>query len=112
MKKIHILGSEWAIEYRKGAEDPALDGVDGYCDSSVRLIVVEDMQPEANSKKCLEAYKKQVLRHEIIHAFLEESGLSHCSGYSTAWAQNEEMVDWMAAQFQKILQAFKEADAL
>lgn len=110
MKKINILGSEWTIKYRKAEDDAKLTGIDGYCDSSVKLIVVEDMQPDENSKSCLENYKKQVLRHEIIHAFLFESGLEASTFESRAWAQNEEMVDWIAIQFPKLKKAFEEAD--
>ena len=49
----------------------------------------------------------------MIHAFLAESGLSAnaLSNY-TSWAENEEMVDWIAIQFPKILEVFKEADCL
>ena len=67
--KVDILGTEYTIEYRSITEDPELDGIDGYHDSSVNLIVIAEMQREKNSKKDLKAYQKQVLRHEIIHAF-------------------------------------------
>lgn len=62
---------------------------------------------EMRQKKNLPAYKKSVIRHEIIHAFLYESGLDSCS-----WAANEEMVDFFAMQFPKLLQIFKEADCI
>lgn len=113
MKKINILGSEWTIECRKAEDDAKLTGtIDGYCDSSVKLIVIGDFQPDEASKNNLENYKKQVLRHEIIHAFLFESGLEANTCESSAWAQNEEMIDWMAIQFSKIHKAFEEADCL
>lgn len=47
-------------------------------------------------------------RHEIIHAFLFESGLAE----NSEWAQNEEMVDFFAIQFPKLMEAFKNADAI
>ena len=50
----------------------------------------------------------KVKRHEIIHAFLFESGLAE----NSAWAQNEEMVDFFAIQFPKLLKAFETAGAL
>jgi predicted SprT family Zn-dependent metalloprotease len=58
---------------------------------------------------CINA-QKEVMRHEIVHAFLYESGL----GYSThipncAWAVNEEMVDWIAIQTPKMAKVFKQA---
>lgn len=51
--------------------------------------------------------------HEITHAFLDESGLQHCSSVPMgAWARHEEMVDWIAIQFPKIMKAFQEVGAL
>ena len=52
----------------------------------------------------VEELEKKVLRHEIIHAYLGESGLRS----SSEWAENEEMVDWFAIQFPKILKTFSE----
>ena len=54
----------------------------------------------------------RVLRHEIIHAYLEESGLSASSNMISAWAQNEEMVDWLAIQSSKIFATFQEVGCL
>ena len=65
------------------------------------------------ARQDLEYYQKTVLRHEIIHAFLFESGLAgSCNVWDGSWAENEEMVDWIAMQLPKIIQACKEADAL
>ena len=51
---------------------------------------------------------KKQLRHEIIHAFLSESGLSvnfeHCSKFG----HEETMVDWIAIQFPKIHKVYEE----
>lgn len=56
--------------------------------------------------------RKEVLRHEIVHAFLAESGLQADTSKARAWAMNEEMVDWIARQGPKIFQTFREADAM
>ena len=40
--------------------------------------------------------------------FLFESGLAE----NSEWAQNEEMVDFFAIQFPKLMEAFKNADAI
>lgn len=107
---VNILGTEYTIEYRK--EDPILGDCDGYTDTSTKLIVVEDFTPDAMSKGDLARYSKQVLRHEIIHAFLFESGLDASSFSPNNWAQNEEMVDWFAIQAPKLFAAFKEAECM
>ncbi|WP_394967432.1 hypothetical protein [Candidatus Allofournierella merdipullorum] len=51
---------------------------------------------------------RKIIRHEIIHAFLFESGLAENSD----WAQIEEMVDFFAIQFPKLQKAFEEAEAV
>ena len=108
MKKINVLGTEYKLMESTEAEDESLKGNDGYCDTTTKECVVDKMnQNETNSKKNLPAYKKAVKRHELIHAFLYESGLEACS-----WAQNEEMVDWIAIQFPKMLKAFEEAECI
>lgn len=113
MKTVNILGTEYTIEYRKRKNDPNLDNSDGYHDSSVNLIVIAEMQSEAKAKNDLIAYQKSVLRHEIIHAFLYQSGLDSCSSvYGGAWAESEEMIDWIAIQSPKIFKAYQEADCL
>ena len=112
-KKINVLGTEYKIEKRKKEDDVNLQECDGYTDTSIKLIVIEDMQQEQGSKSDLEYYAKTIIRHELIHAFLFESGMdSNAHNCDIGWARNEEMVDWFAIQFPKILEAFKAADAL
>lgn len=53
----------------------------------------------------------KVLRHEIIHAFLFESGLQE-NYHNEKWGHDEIMIDWFAIQFPKIQKAFYEADCL
>lgn len=109
---VNILGTEYTIEFRKKEDDQNLSTCDGYIDSSMHLIVIEDMHQEPGTKIDLEAYKKQVMRHEIIHAFMFESGLDSNSYYNGAWAINEEMIDWFAIQFHKIYKAFEQAGCI
>ena len=59
------------------------------------------------------AAQKQTIRHEIVHAFFDESGLMDSSSIvDCPWSKNEEMVDWIANQGMKIYKAWQEADAL
>lgn len=61
----------------------------------------------------VEISQKQTLRHEIVHAFFDESGLASSSlGIDGPWAKNEEMVDWFALQGPKIYKAWQEAGAI
>ena len=113
--KVNILGSEWSMKFGNEKEYPNLTNADGYIDLSTREIVVDDMeasQGQIGAKADLESYQKQVVRHEIIHAFLLESGLDSNSNSAASWAVNEEMVDWFAIQSPKIFKVFNEYDLM
>ena len=116
---VNILGTEYRIEEHKVSEDEYLkeNRLSGYCGEESKLIVVADMSEkeffaDINEKE-QEIYRKKVLRHEIIHAFMNESGLSDSANqYSGAWCKNEEMIDWFAIQSPKIYKVFMEVGAI
>lgn len=113
--KVNILGSEWSVKFGSKEKYPNLAEMDGYTDPSTREIVVDDMkasQGQIGVKADLESYQKQVVRHEIIHAFLLESGLGSSSNSADGWAMNEEMVDWFAIQSPKIFKVFSELELM
>jgi hypothetical protein len=107
---VHILGTEYKIliieegDYRYDKE------ADGWCDTQAKEILLFNFKQSIDSVKDLVSYQKKVLRYEIIHAFLYESGLWQDSYGSNCWAKNEEMVDWISIQEPKIHKAFKEAE--
>ena len=107
-KVISVLGRDIQILFRKENTDPKLKNCVGYFDSSKGWIVCKILEPDERSLEDLDRYQKEVIRHEIIHAFLYESGLDACSGPAENWASNEEMVDWFAIQSPKIFQVFQE----
>ena len=104
MQKVNVLGTEYTIIDKTEKEDERLKKHDGYCDSSTKTIVLLKYEDDPMNKEDMSYFRKQILRHEIIHAFLSESGGS--------WAQNEEMVDWIALQAPKLFAAFSEVDAI
>lgn len=106
--RISVLGTEYKISEVAAGEDPLLDIRDGYCDSSIKKIVISELKQETDSKKNLDAVRKNIIRHEIIHAFLFESGLD----VNSKWGTDETLVDWIALQFPKMEKAFKEAECL
>ena len=63
------------------------------------LLNLEENKDDIDQMRNLQDYEKKILRHEIIHAFLYESGLDINSHDIDQWARDEEMVDWMAIQF-------------
>lgn len=109
--KVNILGTEYQIHYRSINDDERLNDCDGYCDWTTKTIVVEK-EIEGATLGNMEVYMKKVLRHEITHAFLLESGLDVNANETDAWARNEEMVDWIARQGLKLYKAWKEAGAI
>ena len=112
MQKVSVLGTEYTIKTDVPQEDMPLDSV-GYIDQSIKTIMVADFgEPDKDSIKDLESYKKKTLRHEIVHAFLYESELWSNSGNVKAWEHSEEITDWIALQFPKLLQAFVDVGAI
>ena len=115
MQTVNILGTEYKIIFSTADEYEELKDIDGFTDTSSHTIIIDDMSSVAGQvgmKKNMENYKKNVIRHELIHAFLFESGLDTCSKQSEAWASNEEMVDWFAIQSPKIFKVFSELEII
>ncbi len=115
--KVNILGTEYKIII-EDYDTPELKGKNrmGYCFTDAKEIHIEDLDTDEEWKEERKEVKRErmniILRHEIIHAFLDESGLNQNSNEVTAWAINEEMVDWIAIQSPKLFAAFKEADCI
>jgi hypothetical protein len=117
--KINILGTEYSLIVKKFSEDEAFErrSIAGYCDGFSKQIVVCDMSTykglEHEPIESVRLAQKQTVRHEIVHAFFNESGLMDNSlVYEGPWVHNEEAVDWIANQGEKILAAWQKAGAL
>lgn len=107
--KVSVLGTMYEIIKDANTEEyPKLKNCDGYTDFSIKRIVVADFEKDESSVEDLEWYKKKVLRHELVHAFIHESGLAeNCS-----WARDEVLTDWVAMQFEKMLGVFIELNCI
>lgn len=111
--KASILGTEYTVTTKvPRSEDKNLEGILGYCDTTACSIVIVDFDSIPEWEDSSEASKQEeqntTIRHEVIHAYLYESGLWSSSLDVHSWAMNEEMVDWLAMQFPKILRTFVE----
>jgi len=108
--KVNILGTNYEILFKSIDEEPRLKENWGFTDFYTKEIyITDDIEKETeNSCKNLFDFKNKVMRHEILHAFLYESGLRENSYGSPAWAENEEMIDWFATQIPKIVKVYKE----
>lgn len=119
MKTVSILGTEYTITVKKYDEDKQFTeaGAGAYCTGATHEIVCCDLTSHPDFKleteEAIDQFQKRYLRHEIVHAFFEESGLSDNSvQVNVGWARMEEMVDWIAIQGQKIYKAWEEAKCL
>ena len=110
-KTVNVLGTDYSVIFASEQEEPRLSTRDGFCDDSAKEIYVDDMSNAAqspDSKKDLAAYRNKVMRHELTHAMLSESGLQSESD----WARNEELVDWIAIQGPKLVKLWESAQCL
>ena len=111
MKTVNVLGTEYNIIFDVPDEEMP-EGADGCMDQSIHAIKIAQFESDRNSLMDLDSYRKKVLRHEIIHAFLYESGMWNNSGTAECWGMNETIADWIAIQSPKLFRAFREADCL
>ena len=104
--RVRILGVEYTVITDALEEDyPQLKKCDGFTDPSKKLIVVSKFERDEMSIGDLDWYSRKVLRHEILHAHLFESGLAENS--KDTWALNEEMIDYFANQLPKIYDVYE-----
>ena len=115
MTKIKILGTEYTIEYKTRKEEPRFEKIDGFCDYSIKKIVcVKRIEEDKDlfDLADLSVIDKRILRHEILHSFVYESGLWTDSCDTEHWGMNEEMTDWFAIQSPKIFEVYKKLGIL
>lgn len=87
-KIIEILGTPYKVNFK------SLEDCSGLTDFKNKEISIDTEVWNA----------EKTILHELIHAFLYESGLHNNSD----WAINEECIDWFAIQFDKILKVREE----
>ena len=109
-EKATVLGEVYKFYYETEDQDPKMKGNDGYTETAEREIHIEktifdENKDDVRQIKNIAKYGRKVIRHELVHAFIEESGLAECND----WARCEELVDWIAKQFPKMMKCFVEA---
>ena len=105
-KTIDILGAKYKLYFKKVKEDKTLKGLNGYCDYEMKIIVV--------SKKLTEKHftlAKKTIVHEIIHAFIYESGIINYPDI-VSWTRSEQCVDFFAMHYTKMFNLYKELDLI
>lgn len=106
MKKLNILGTiYYVVENNDRADKEDFDGLCDFYNKKIILRSVDSMLEIEGYEEAKKARYEEVLRHEIVHAFFYESGL-------TEEAYNEKLVDWLAVQLPKIIDVIKGGDVL
>ena len=106
MRTIDVLGTKYTIAETDSRADERLSRCDGFCDKTTKEIVITTKTEESDLGNW-EWYRCKLLRHEIIHAFLFESGL-HENFEQKAYGVSETLIDWLAVQFPKIQKIFNQ----
>lgn len=101
---INVLGAEYKIITEPFGENKTCDA---WCDYTGREIHIASDNTE--NMLDFERSQRKNLRHEIIHAFLAESGLQENFEHREI-GHEETMVDWFAIQFPKIFKVYRELD--
>lgn len=117
---VNVLGTEYIVCFVSYQDDPYFKDheVAGYCAFYSKNIVICKMKShpdfdDPNDQITATKLEKETLRHELIHAYLYESGLNGSAYISSeSWARNEEMIDFFAIQGQKIMKTWQDANCL
>lgn len=116
-RTVNILGMEYTIIFKNdedvcAAMNVNVGGCGGYCSDFAKEIIIANLNACTDSEQEKEELRRRNIRHEIVHAFLNESGLTANANGVDCWSKNEEMVDWFAIQGPKIWKAWQEAGAV
>jgi len=105
-KKIDVLGTEYTI-----VKNEELNDADGNCDHTIKVVRVCKTlydrleKPVPGHVVDTQSHIDAILRHELIHALANESGLQGCSPL-----RDEIVVDWIAIMYPKMKKIFKKLD--
>jgi len=102
---INIMGEEWKIIWSDDEE--ILEDNYGLTFGNINLIVISKIKDTADNLDWINN-QKIVLRHELLHAYLNSCGLASSTNGCDSWADNEEMVDWFARLSTRIFNTYKE----
>lgn len=98
-RRVTVLGAE----YRIIETDELPEDADGRCHRFMRRILVRPLEDGADDDD--RRYHMEVLRHEVIHAFLAECGMER-------WFADEDLVQFLAAKLPAMLGTMIRAGAM
>jgi len=102
--KINILGQEYDLLMMNEKEFPKLVSAkaSGLAELYSKQLIInkDDTKEDGETFDNLKEYTNKVIRHEIIHAYFHEAGLSD-------YCHDEKLVDWIALQLPKMVETIK-----
>lgn len=106
---VTILGQKYKLLLHTDEDDPKLKEWNGYHEPYSKKIVVDSELVECTNKATLgaenpEVYLRHIYRHEVMHAFFEESGITYLFDKD----KEDFMVDWIARMYPKMKKVFEE----
>lgn len=104
-KTVNILGTEYTIEEDESLVKTQADGLTQQYEKKITIRPCKDMLNDEDREEAKKIRYDEVIRHEVVHASFIESGLSD-------YCANEQLVDWIASQFPKLLKMFVELGAI
>lgn len=105
MNKVKVLGTEYKIITDDSIVSQNIDGLCKFYDKQIYIRSKDKMLCADDSESVKKVRYKEVLRHELVHAFFDEAGLDE-------YSSNEQLVTWIAVMFPKMMKAFEETDCL
>ena len=108
---VSILGTDYSIVGSTPKKDKMLKDKFAYTDHSVKKIVFDESCKDITlADKAW--YMAKVMRHEIQHAFMVESGLNEYANDGNIFGHDERLIDWYAYQSPKIHKVYEELKIL
>ncbi len=104
-ESVNILGAEYKIIIDDEMHRTEMDGEERRYLHKISLRPKNDMLNNEATDYERALRFNEVGRHEILHAFFDESGLE---GYS----EDEQLINWLAVQSPKIFKVFTELELL
>lgn len=103
MKKVNVLGTDYLFD-EDDLNNENLAENDGVCELYEKEIVVRKREyMPGNTEAGKEKRYQHVIRHELIHAFAQESGVPY--------GDDEALVDWFAHMIPMINKAYEKVVA-
>lgn len=110
MDIVNILGQDYKIKFCNEEEFPKLNLLDanGLAELYSKEIIINSGIQNGGNDKVLDnisSYENKVIRHEIIHCFFHEAGL-------TEYCYDEQLVEWLAIQLPKMAKSMNDIGVL